>query len=203
MTGSFIPILLAIGGIITALIAYRYVQRGGSRFFQMERDRLLRQASFIQLASMVLFAASVGVLLYQQSELQAALENDELALAEDNDLGAAQIEVALATPEIIIESQPPTIAVVPTATEDPDLPTQTPTVELKRAEITGTGASGVYLRGTASTSGEELQILDEGSIVTILNEDIIDADGYKWVNVRTLGGEEGWVAEIFLQPFTR
>ncbi len=203
MSGTLIPILLAIGGCITAFMAYKGIQRGGARFFQLERDGMLRRASFTQLASLVLFVASIGLLLYQQNQLRAELEQDQEALAENSAENIAIADATLAAPEVIIDSQPPTIVIEPDPTDDPDQPTPTPTPELRRAEISNTGASGAYLRGSASTSGEELQILDEGSLVTLVDEDVVDADGYKWVKVRTLGGDEGWVAEIYLTPFER
>ena len=80
MTGLWIPISLAIIGGITALVAYRGVQRGGSRFYQLERDALLRQASFYQLASIVLFVGAVIVPLIHALDDYPSLSSSWLSL---------------------------------------------------------------------------------------------------------------------------
>lgn len=196
MTGLWIPISLAIIGAITAIVAYRGVQRGGSRFYQLERDALLRQASFYQLASIVLFIGAVGLLVYNQNVLTAEPEEDEANSAE-----AAPIPTA--TTSLLVQSQPPTLVIEPTPTEDPAAPTLTPTPLIRRAEIKNTGGSGAYLRDGASTTAEEIEVLDEGTLLTLMDREIVQAEGYNWIFVRTLGGTEGYVAEIFLEEFQR
>ena len=197
MTGLWIPILLAIIGLITAIVAYRGVQRGGSRFYQLERDALLRQASFYQLASIVLFVGAVGLLVYNQN-IQATEP------AEADGVDSAEVSAtATPSPETVLQSQPPTLAVEPTATEDPAAPTLTPTSIIRRAEVKNTGGSGAYLRDGASTLAEELDVLDEGTLLTLLDEEPVEAEGYSWIHVRTLGGIEGYVADLYLEEFQR
>ena len=196
MTGLWIPISLAIIGAITAIVAYRGVQRGGSRFYQLERDALLRQASFYQLASIVLFVGAVGLLVYNQNVLTAEPEEDEV-------LSAETAPIPTATTELLVQSQPPTLAFEPTATPDAAAPTLTPTPLIRRAEIKNTGGSGAYLREGASTTADEVEVLDEGTLLTLMDEEVIQAEGYNWIFVRTLGGTEGYVAEIFLEEFQR
>lgn len=205
MTGNFLPILLAVLGTIAALLAYRNVQRGGARFYQLERDALLRRASFAQLASLVLFVASIGLLIYGQS--QAELIEDEGFVDASGGGNSAEV-VPAATPtlpasNVVVQSQPPTLAVEPTATPDANAPTLTPTAIVRRAEIKNTGGSGAYLRDGPSTQADDLQVLDEGTLVTLLDDEPTDSEGYNWMRVRTLGGTEGYVVDLYLVEFQR
>lgn len=90
---------------------------------------------------------------------------------------------------------PPTpTSPVPTATVAP-LPTETATP----APLTATVSSGVgvYLRSEPSTSGAELQYLEDGIIVFVLDEQQT-ADEFLWQQVQTDAGQIGWVAADFL-----
>jgi hypothetical protein len=53
------------------------------------------------------------------------------------------------------------------------------------------------LRGTPSTSGEQLEWLLDGTVVTLL-AGRETADELNWQQVRTEAGVEGWVASDFL-----
>ena len=109
-----------------------------------------------------------------------------------------------ATLDLLVENAPPTTEAVVIPTEDPNAPTPTPTRVIIRMQINGTAGSGVYLRGTPDTTGEEVQVLDDLTILTILDDiDKVEANGYTWVKVRTLGGTEGWVVDIFLEDFSQ
>jgi predicted chitinase/SH3-like domain-containing protein len=60
-------------------------------------------------------------------------------------------------------------------------------------------ADGVRLRAQASTSAAILiDNLGLGTTLTALDDQIVTADGYDWRNVRTSGGQVGWVANNFL-----
>lgn len=202
MAGLSIPILLGIIGAVFAVAAYRSVQRGGARFYQLERDAILRRAGFYQLASLVTFAASVGLLVYTQAFVP--VEDD--GFVEDGAADSAEVAPATPTPPaqvIVVEDQPPTIAIEPSPTPDANAPTLTPTPIIRRAEVTGTGGSGAYLREGASTLATDLQVLDEGTLVTLIDDEIIEAEGFNWVRVRTLGGTEGFVVDLYLEEFQR
>ena len=48
--------------------------------------------------------------------------------------------------------------------------------------------------------GETLLILDENEFVTVLqSEGTQQFDGFTWLKVRTFLGDEGWVADVFLE----
>ncbi|HFC11963.1 MAG TPA: SH3 domain-containing protein [Anaerolineae bacterium] len=202
MTGTFLPILLAVGGVIAGLMAYRNVQRGGARFYQLERDALLRRASFLQLTALVLLVSSVGLLVYWQSQQAANLED-----IENSGVDSAEITPSASAPpteSVVVNSQPPTLQIILTPTKDPAAPTPVPTSIVRRAEVKNTGGSGVYLREGASTLTDDLEQLDEGTLLTLLDdEEPIEAEGFTWVHVRTLGGTEGYVVDIYLEEFKR
>ena len=57
----------------------------------------------------------------------------------------------------------------------------------------------VRLRPDPSTQNEEIALLDEGAILTVIGGPE-SGEEFDWWNVQTEDGEEGWVAEDFIQP---
>ena len=184
MNGIFLPTLLAVGGLIAAMATYRGIRRGGARFYTLEREAMLRRASFTLLVSALLFSGAIGVLLYarQQSAAETAV-----------DAATADPENAPPTATVPLEQFPPT------ETPAPDLgpiPTATATVIICRAIIDGTGGNGLTLRTVPG--GDEVTILPDGSTLIVLDDTPTESGGINWRNVRIIGGDEGWVAEDFL-----
>lgn len=190
MTGLIIPIVLAFAGIIATFITYRGIRRGGARYYTLEREALLRQASLTLFAGMLLFLGAVSVLAFSDfQEIQTAAAATETA--------EARPEVAEAQP-IAIETTPElnTLPPVPTETATPG-PTATATALICRASVEGTGDNGLTLRDVPG--GEEVDILAEASLLTVITEeDPQEFNGLRWRKVRSLFGDEGWVAEDFL-----
>jgi hypothetical protein len=186
MSEVFVPLVLALAGLITALVAYRGIRRGGARFYTLEREAILRRASLTLIGSVLLFLAAVGLLVYQHQQRMG-----EEAAAE----GEFVEGVVTRTPTPALESFPPTGT--PTATPDLAAPTATPTAVICRAVVEGTFDNGLTLRDTPN--GEELDVLAEGSILTLLDEEPTEAGSLLWRNVRTVFGDEGWVAEDYLE----
>ena len=181
-------IFLTVGGIIAAIASYRGIRRGGARFYTLEREAMLRRASYTLLGSLFFFVAAIGLLLQERQQLIAPPLSEEPAA--ETILESA----ATATPTLAFESVPPTET--PTPTPDPDQPTPTPTPVICRAQITDTGGNGLTMR--TIPGGEEISILPEGSLVTLLEDEAISSGGFTWRKVRATGGGEGWVAQEFL-----
>lgn len=186
MSGLLLPILLAAIGFVVALVAYRGIRRGGARFYTLEREAMLRRASFSLLLSVLLFLAAISLLMLER---QQTVPVD--ATTGENE---AVEGLETSTPEPIIQQFPPTETPIPTV--DPLQPTPTLTPVVCRASIEETGGSGLTLRDAAG--GNEIRVLPEGSIVTLLDDAAVEANGLSWRQVRVLGGEEGWVAEDYL-----
>ncbi len=91
---------------------------------------------------------------------------------------------AAASPTTLPASPTPQATVAPTVTTAP----QTATVS---------SGVGVWLRGAPSTTGEQLEWLLDGTVVTLLPGQQT-ADDLLWQQVRTEAGVEGWVARDFL-----
>ncbi len=177
---------MVIIGFAGILAAYRGVRRGGARFYTLEREAMLRRASFTLLISTALLLGAVGLLIYQRQQIV------EPGTAEP---GETETGVATtATPESVLETFPPTGT--PTSTADPNIPTATPTPIICRAVVDGTAGSGLTLRD--APGGTEIAILPDGSILTLLEAEPVTANGYTWRQVRTVAREEGWVVEEFL-----
>lgn len=185
MSGILIPVALALAGLVTALAAYRGIRRGGARFYTLEREAMLRRAGFSLLISVMLFLASLSLLILER---QQNLATDAAEAGETVD------GVVTSTPTQVIQVFPPTETPIPTP--DLSLPTPTVTPVVCRASIENTGGSGLTLRD--APGGNEVRILPEGTIVTLLDETATQTNNIAWRQVRVLGGEEGWVAADFL-----
>ncbi len=103
--------------------------------------------------------------------------------------------VATTAPEttpLATESSPTVLPASPTpeatAAATATTPVQTATVS---------SGVGVWLRGAPSTTGEQLEWLLDGTVVTLLPGQQT-ADDLLWQQVRTEAGVEGWVARDFL-----
>lgn len=184
--GDFvIPIGLAIAGLIVALATYRGIRRGGARYYTLEREAMLRRATFTLFISVILFVAAIGFLVYQQR--QALPETG----AEPTVVDEGVVELTI-TPTLFMEQFPPT------ETPEPDIPqvTETPTAVVCRAIVDGTSGNGLTLR--VNPGDDEISVLPDGSVLTVLDDAPVESGGFMWRKVRVIGGEEGWVAQDFL-----
>ncbi len=90
---------------------------------------------------------------------------------------------------------------LPAPTSAPATPTTqataAPTATTTPVTAAVSSGVGVWLRGAPSTSGEQLEWLLDGTIVTLLAGQET-ADDLVWQQVRTDTGIEGWVASDFL-----
>ena len=184
MSEIFVPIALTIVGIFTAFMAYRGIRRGGARFYTLEREAILRRAGFTLIGSTILFTIASGLFVYEQ-QLDIAIEETEAAAGSQPQL--------LETPTLGLQF-PNTET--PTATPDLTIPTATATAVICRAQVINT-AFGLYMRDTPG--GAEVDLLAEGDLVTLLEDEPVLANEFTWRRVRALGGEEGWVAQEFLE----
>ncbi len=188
MTGIFLPILLFLGAVVATFFTYRNIRRGGARFYTLEREIVLRRAVVTLVAAAALYTAALGLMYFQRQQLIAALlPPDEEGEAVD---GAGGPQVTTPTP--MLEVFPPS----PEPTSLTPQPTATATPTVCRAVVEGTGGNGLYLR--AEPQGEELVLLADGTLLTVLEEPPLEAGGFMWRKVRAVGGEEGWAAEQFL-----
>lgn len=183
MTGIFLPLALAFIGVIIAFVSYRDIRRGGARVYTLEREAILRRASLALMGSVLLFAAAIGLLLLQRQQQLAVEAAEEGEVVEG---------VSTLTPTPMVEQFPPL------ATETPavSFPTSTPTRPICRAVVEGTFGNGLTLRD--EPGGQQVTILAEADLVTVLDADSVVVNDIVLRNVRSLFGEEGWVAEQFL-----
>ncbi|WP_374689672.1 SH3 domain-containing protein [Promineifilum sp.] len=97
--------------------------------------------------------------------------------------------------------QPTTAPALPSPTSPPVSPTPqataAPTGTPAPQTATVSSGVGVWLRGAPSTSGEQLEWLLDGTVVTLLAGQQT-ADDLLWQQVQTQTGVEGWVARDFL-----
>lgn len=182
---QFLPLALAVAGLFAAIATYRGIRQGGARFYTLEREAILRRATITLFLSVTLFVGAVAYLFLQQQQqvTEEALEAGEVVEG-----------VQTSTPTPDVEQFPPTEE--PTPTVDVNEPTITPTPLICRAIVEGTGGNGLTLRDVPG--GEEVAILPDGTILTLLEDPPQDLNGLLWRKVRQIGGEEGWVAQDFL-----
>lgn len=187
MSGMYIPIALTIAGVLTAFAAYRGIRRGGARFYTLEREAILRRASLSLLGSVLLFLAAIGLLAYQHQQIGAEEATNSGEIVEG--------ELMAETPTSEFQQFPPVDT--PTSTPDLNLPTATPTALICRAIVEGTFGNGLTLR--EAPNGAEVTVLAEATLLTMLEDEPVEADGLTWRKVRSVvSGDEGWVADQYL-----
>lgn len=186
MSGILLPILLFVGALVATFLTYRNIRRGGARFYTLEREIVLRRATVTLVAASVLYTATLGLIYMQRQQLIEALQPPEEEEASNSDGSPA------ATPTAMLEVFPPS----PEPTSLTPEPTATVTPTVCRAVVEGTSGNGIYLRD--APQGEQLVILAEGTLLTVLEDAPVEAGGLMWRRVRAVGGEEGWAAQDFL-----
>ncbi len=184
MSDIFIPIALTVVGFIAALSAYRGIVRGGARFYTLEREAILRRAGFTLIASVFLFIGANSLMIYTY---QQRLDEETAASGETVE------GVVTLTPTPFVEQFPPLATETPTP--DFSIPTPTSTALLCRAVVES--PNGLIIRD--SPGGQDVDILADGSILTLLtDEPPTEANGIIWRKVRPVIGDDGWVAEDFI-----
>lgn len=192
MSAYLIPLALCFVGLILAFATYRNIRRGGARFYTLEREAMLRRAMLTLAGSVAFFLFAVGYLIY--TDQPAAAVEDPAVEGEVVEEGEP---AANPTPESLeLETFPPTPTITPTP--DVNIPTATPTPIICRAVVEGTSGNGLTLRDTPG--GGEVIILPDGSILTLYQDETPqEVDGFVWRKVKSITGEEGWVAEDFIR----
>ena len=185
MSGILLPILLFVGAIVATFLTYRNIRRGGARFYTLEREIVLRRAMVTLVAASVLYTAALGLIYMQRQQLIEALQPPEEEATDG-------VNSSAATPTTMLEVFPPS----PEPTSLTPAPTATVTPTICRAVVEGTSGNGIYLRD--APQGEQLVILAEGTLLTVLEDAPVEAGGLMWRKVRAVGGEEGWAAQDFL-----
>jgi len=104
-------------------------------------------------------------------------------------------------PTVVITQAAPTPAPLPSPTTLPASPTPeataAPTATVAPQTATVSSGVGVWLRGAPSTTGEQLEWLLDGTVLTLMPGQQT-SDDLLWQQVRTETGVEGWVARDFL-----
>ena len=187
MNQLLLPLVLAFIGLILAFLTYRDIRRGGARFYTLEREEILRRASYTLIGSVLFFLGAVGFFAYTFQRSQAV----ETAVSGENVEGIVTV-----TPTPLLESFPPTPTM--TATVDVSIPTPTATPIICRAVVEGTSGNGLTLRDTPG--GAEVAILPDGSILTLNQDEAAqESGGFMWRKVKSITNQEGWVAEDFIR----
>ena len=191
----FLQVGLIIVAFIIFLVAYSQIRQGGSRVYSLEREAVLRRASATMFVGAIFLLMTIVWLFY--------LNPPPIFIPETEEEIATQVAAIPPTetpaPGQTEFNQLPLIETVTTTpTIDPNLPTATPTPVVIRAFVKDTGGNGLYMRD--KPGGETLLILDENEFVTVLqSEGTQQFDGFTWLKVRTFLGDEGWVADVFLE----
>ena len=192
MSAYIIPLGLAFLGLVLAFVTYRNIRRGGARFYTLEREAMLRRAMLTLAGSVFFFMLAVGYLIY--TDQPAAVEEPVEGEVVEGEEGETAVSPTIESLEL--ETFPPTPTITPTP--DANIPTATSTPIICRAVVEGTSGNGLTLRDVAG--GAELLILPDGSILTLYQEETAqEANGLLWRKVKSISGEEGWVAQDFIR----
>jgi hypothetical protein len=188
MSSTILPILLFVGALLATFFTYRNIRRGGARFYTLEREIVLRRALVMLFAAAALYTAALGLLYFQRQQLAASLLPPEEGEGTPEGVSGPQVT----TPTALFEQFPPTAE--PTSATPEVEQTATPTV--CRAVVEGTSGNGLTMRD--APNGEGLIVLEEGTLLTVLEDAPVQEAELTWRKVRAVGGDEGWVAEQFL-----
>ena len=66
-----------------------------------------------------------------------------------------------------------------------------------------TKGSTLYLRRAAGTSSAIISSLSNGTALTKISSKTVKKNGYTWINVKTMNGLKGWVADSFVKANAR
>jgi uncharacterized protein YgiM (DUF1202 family) len=190
-----LPFILTALGLILALTTYQNIRRGGARFYTLEREAMLRRASVTLVLMVLVFVGAVGTMYLNQQDAAAT----ELTTEATDEANVANPQTTPETPESSgdIQQFPPTFTPAPTLEQE--LPTPTITPRIIPAVVTGTGASGLWLRAEPNVNSDTVFRLQDGEILSLLEDEPVFDGTYTWVKVRRVDGEQGWVARDFLQ----
>lgn len=192
MSAYIIPLGLAFMGLIMAFSTYRNIRRGGARFYTLEREAVLRRSMLYLAASVFFFLAAIGYLIY--TDQPATVEDPANGDVVEGEDGETAVTPTIESLEL--ETFPPTPTITPTP--DANIPTATPAPIICRAVVEGTSGNGLTMRDGAG--GAEIIVLPDGSILTLYqDEPAQEANGLLWRKVKSITGDEGWVAEDFIR----
>lgn len=194
MSAYFIPLGLAFVGLLLAFATYRNIRRGGARFYTLEREAMLRRAMLTLAGCVAFFLFAIGYLIYTGPP--PVVEQPAEGEVGEGEGAENQTPAALTPESLELETFPPTPTITPTP--DVNIPTATPTPIICRAVVEGTSGNGLTLRDTPG--GAEIIVLPDGSILTLSQgEAAQESGGLVWRKVRSISGEEGWVAQDFIR----
>ena len=189
-----LSLLVALYFVLKALGARSNVHRQAYNVGQVEAKRD-SQVNWLRAAfSLLIGLIFVGVFAVRPliSPRQAPAPAPTPTLPA-SDVDAAPTEPATLMPLVATTEPEPTS---PPASPSPEA-TAAPTATTAPVTAAVSSGVGVWLRGAPSTSGEQLEWLLDGTIVTLLAGQET-ADDLLWQQVRTEAGGEGWVARDFL-----
>lgn len=206
-----IPLLGAIGILIAVFFALRAISsrvQAGKQAYgvgQLESRRSMQKDLIWAVMALIVGLLFLGVyaLLPEGSEAspepvatpQVTPETIETVLSPAGET-AVPDATSSPTPAPFPESQ---VTVLPTNPPPPtqtSVPTSTPEPEPQTAVVAS--GVGVYLRQEPSVTAPDIEWLLDGTTLAVLPGEA-DADGYRWVLVRTPEGNEGWVATDFIE----
>ncbi len=90
-------------------------------------------------------------------------------------------------------SEPPALATAPAAEATAPEP-----VSALAIGVVDNSPGCLRLRDAATVQGVIRDCMAAGASLTILSDVVVAGDGYNWLNVRTPGGHDGWVASEFV-----
>lgn len=189
-----LSLLIALYYGMKALGARSNIHRQAYNVGQVEAKRA-SQVNWIRAAS----ALIIGLIFLGIFAVRPLISRGASSAAPTPTIPVVETLQAQATPTNTTPVVAPTTAATPTNPPASPSPEATAVPTATTAPVTATVSSGVgvWLRGAPGTTGEQLEWLLDGTVVTLLAGQET-ADDLLWQQVRTEGNVEGWVARDFL-----
>ena len=189
--------LSVLGVVVFILRAFRARTKADAQPYSVGRQEVRQAAqvnlfrALVALIFALFFLALIGI----GPRLAAAIPTPT-ATPSPTVMPATAVPTVEPTPTTLPTPLPSPTSPVPTATPAPE-PMATLTPQPATA-IVSSGV-GVYLRAQPSTEAEQLQYLEEG-VTVILLEGQETAEDLLWQQVQAPDGQIGWLARDFVTP---
>lgn len=194
LSAAAISILAALYFVMKAVGARSNVHRQAYNVGQVEAKRA-SQVNWIRAAIMLVIGLIfIGIFAVRPLVSRVVSAPEPTATIPAAETIPADTPTLEQTP-LPVRTVEPT-ATTPIASPSPEA-TAAPTATTAPTTATVSSGVGVWLRGAPSTSGEQLEWLLDGTVVTLLSGQET-ADDLLWQQVRIESGVEGWVARDFL-----
>ncbi|HEX6386828.1 MAG TPA: SH3 domain-containing protein [Anaerolineae bacterium] len=199
-----IPLLAGISIVLALFFTLRALQQRSelARAAYSVGRQEARQAMQVDvvrgIAAFLVGLILLGVFGLSPRPVESALPPTDVPSVTEPAGATPETAAPTATVEIVPTNTPtvePSPTVPPATPTETPIPTDTPAPEPRTATVSS--GVGVWLRAAPGTNAEQLEWVQDGTVLTLL-DGYETADDLEWQRVQTPAGSAGWVAVPFI-----